>query len=132
MKQIAFSLFVAALALDAQPDLLTQAPAVVAKCAPRYTEQAKRANLEGTVVLYVEVYVDGRAHNIKIQRGLGSGLDEMAIDAVKQWRFSPGKNDGKPTVDPATIEMNFRLNDNSEPCRATPPKVEAKPPNGRA
>jgi periplasmic protein TonB len=83
------------LALGAQPDLLSQAPAVIARCAPQYTPEAKRANIEGTVLLYVQVYPNGRAHIIKVQRSLGSGLDEKAIEAVKQWRFSPGTKNGK-------------------------------------
>ena len=132
MRQIALGFFLAGLALHAQPDLMTQAPAVIARCAPQYTAEAKRANLEGTVVLYIQVYPDGKAHNIKVQRGLGSGLDETAIEAVKQWRFSPGTKYGKPVVVTATIEVIFRLNETSERCRAAPPQIEAKPQNGRA
>ena len=75
MRQIALSFLLAGLTLYAQPDLLTQAPAVIARCAPQYTPQAKRAGIEGTVVLYIQVYPDGRAHNIKVQSSLGSGLE---------------------------------------------------------
>ena len=132
MRQIALSFFLAGLALHAQPDLLTQAPAVLARCAPQYTPEAKRASIEGTVVLYTQVYPDGRAHNIKVLSSLGSGLDEKAIEALKQWRFSPGTKYGKTVVVPATIEVKFRLNDTSEPCRTGPPQIEAKPQNGRA
>ena len=132
MRQIALSFVLAGLALHAQPDLLTQAPAVIARCAPRYTPEAKRASIEGTVVLYIQVYRDGRAHNIKVQNSLGSGLDEEAIEAVREWRFRPGTKYGKPVVVPATIEVKFRLNDTSEPCRAGPPQIQAKLQNGRA
>jgi TonB family protein len=44
-----------------------------------------------------------------VQRSLGLGLDEKAIEAVKQWRFKPGQKDGKPVTVAVTIEMNFRL-----------------------
>ena len=132
MRQIALGFFLTGLALRAQPDLMTLAPALIARCTSRYTAEAKRANIEGTVVLYIQVYPDGRARNIKVQRSLGSGLDETAIEAVKQWRFSSGTKYGKPVVVPATIEVNFRLNETSEPCRAAPPQIEAKPQNGRA
>jgi TonB family protein len=132
MREIAVGFFLAGLALHAQPDLLNQSPAVIARCAPQYTPEAKRANIEGTVLLYIQVYPDGRAHNIRLQSSLGSGLDEKAIEAVKQWRFSPGTKNGKPVVVPATIEVKFRLNDPSEPCRAGPPQFdESKPQNGR-
>jgi outer membrane biosynthesis protein TonB len=48
------------------------------------------------------------AHNIKVQRPLGMGLDEKAIEAVQQWRFRPGMKDGKPVTVAATLEVNFR------------------------
>jgi protein TonB len=47
--------------------------------------------------------------NVKVQRSLGLGLDEKAIEAVKQWKFKPGYKDGKPVTVAATIEVNFRL-----------------------
>jgi len=123
MRQIALSFVLAGLALHAQTDLLTQAPAVIARCAPRYTPEATWARIEGTVVLYIQVYPDGIAHNIRVQSRLGSGLDEKAIEAVRQWRFRPGTKYGKPVVVPATIEVKFRLNDTSEPCRAVPQRA---------
>ncbi len=105
---------------------------MVSRCAPRYTDEARGAGLEGTVVLYVELYPDGRAHDVKVLKGLGTGLDERAVDAVKQWRFSPGIKDGKPIVAPATVEVNFRLDDKTEPCRTGPLQDEANPQRGRA
>jgi outer membrane biosynthesis protein TonB len=60
-------------------DLETRAPALIRKTAPEYTAKARRANSEGTVVLYVEVGVDGRVHNLRVIRHLGLGLDEKAI-----------------------------------------------------
>jgi TonB family protein len=84
-------------------------PILVYKVDPDYTEEARAAKLEGTVVLYVEVDVTGTATNIKVQRSLGLGLDEKAIEAVKQWRFKPGQKDGKPVTTAATLAVNFRL-----------------------
>src|SRR5581483_5964434 len=101
MRQIAISVLLSGFALHAQPDLLTQAPRVIANCAPQYTPEAKRAGVEGMVVLYVEVYPDGRTRNIRVQKSLGSGLEGKAIEAVKQWRFSPGTKDGRSVVAPA-------------------------------
>ena len=64
---------------------------------------------QGTVVLYVEVGPEGLPHNIQVQRSLGLGLDEKAIEAVSQWRFQPGMRNGVPVTVAATIEVNFRL-----------------------
>jgi TonB family protein len=85
------------------------APVVICRTDPEYTEQARAAKYQGTVLLYVEIGPDGRATNIKVQRSLGLGLDEKAIEAVRQWRFKPGEKDGLPVSVSATIEVNFRL-----------------------
>jgi TonB family protein len=132
MKQAAIAFMFAALALHAQLDLLTRPPAVIAKCAPQYTEEARRAKVEGTVVLYVRIYPDGRAKTFRVQHSLGLGLDEKAMEAVKQWRFRPGMKDGQVVTVPATIEVNFRLNDPLEPRRQGPAQIESKPENGHA
>jgi TonB family protein len=79
------------------------------KTEPEYTEQARAARYQGTVLLYVEIDANGNATNIKLQRSLGLGLDEKAVEAVKQWKFKPGQKDGVPVTVQATIEVNFRL-----------------------
>jgi TonB family protein len=84
-------------------------PRLIFKVEPQYTEEARAAKYQGTVVLYVEIQPDGRAANIRVQRGLGLGLDEKAVEAVQQWRFSPGTKDGVSVPVQATIEVNFRL-----------------------
>jgi len=84
-------------------------PVLLRKVEPDYTEEARKAKYQGTVLLYAEIGPDGRATNIKVQRSLGLGLDEKAIEAVKQWQFKPGEKDGKPVTVAATIEVNFRL-----------------------
>ena len=85
------------------------APRVLQKVEPEYSELARVAKYQGTVLLYVEIEPDGVAHNIQVTRGLGLGLDEEAEDAVGQWKFSPGSKDGQPVTVAATIEINFRL-----------------------
>ncbi len=85
------------------------APVLIQKVEPEYTEQARAAKYQGTVLLYVEIGPDGAPTNIRVQRSLGLGLDEKAIEAVKQWRFKPGEKDGNPVPVSATIEVNFRL-----------------------
>jgi len=85
------------------------APTLVHKVAPEYSETARKAKFQGTVVLYVEVGPDGRAHNIQVIRSLGMGLDEKAIEAVNKWTFRPGTKDGVAVTVQATIEVNFLL-----------------------
>ncbi|HTS25732.1 MAG TPA: energy transducer TonB [Bryobacteraceae bacterium] len=85
------------------------APIVLSKKDPEYSEEARKAKYQGTVLLAIEVSPNGLATNIRVVRSLGLGLDEKAIDAVKQWKFKPGYKDGKPVTVAATIEVNFRL-----------------------
>ncbi|HEY1343120.1 MAG TPA: energy transducer TonB [Bryobacteraceae bacterium] len=85
------------------------APALLLKVEPEYSEEARKAKYQGTVLLYVEVDPAGRATNIRVERSLGLGLDEKAIEAVKKWKFMPGKKDGRPVTVAALIEVNFRL-----------------------
>lgn len=85
------------------------APVLLYKVEPEFSEEARKAKLQGTVMLYGEVDASGRLSNVRVTRGLGLGLDEKAVEAVKQWRFRPAYRDGKPVVEAAAIEVNFRL-----------------------
>jgi TonB family protein len=85
------------------------APALIYKTEPEYTEEARAAKFQGTVLLYVEIEPTGIATNIKVQRSLGLGLDQKAVEAVQKWRFKPGMKDSNPVTVQATIEVNFRL-----------------------
>jgi protein TonB len=76
---------------------------------PEYSEEARKARLQGTVMLCIEVDTQGQAQHIKVSQSLGLGLDDRAIDAVKKWKFKPGKVNGKPTAVLAYVEVNFRL-----------------------
>jgi TonB family protein len=46
---------------------------------------------------------------MRVQRGLGMGLDQKAVEAVKQWKFDPATKDGKPVAVQINVEVNFRL-----------------------
>jgi TonB family protein len=85
------------------------APKLIHKVEPQYSQEARDAKLMGKVVLAVEVWPDGRIHNAVVKEGLGLGLDEKAIEAVKQWQFVPASIRGKPVKVAAIIEINFRL-----------------------
>ncbi len=85
------------------------APVVLSKVEPEYSEEARKAKWQGTVVLTLVVDEHGLPQMPKVTRSLGLGLDEKAIEAVMKWRFKPGMKDGKPVPVIATIEVNFRL-----------------------
>ncbi|MDA0203814.1 MAG: energy transducer TonB [Acidobacteria bacterium] len=85
------------------------APRLTRKVEPEYSEEARKAKYSGVVVLAVEVWPDGRAHNVRVVRSLGLGLDEKAMQAVQQWEFVPGRKAGAPVKVAAQIEVNFRL-----------------------
>ena len=86
-------------------------PKVAHKVDPVYTEEAREAKVAGVVVLQIVVDADGSARDIVVTRTLGYGLDEAAVDCVRQWRFNPGMKEGSPVNVQATIEINFRLMD---------------------
>lgn len=84
-------------------------PQLIYKVEPEYSDEARKAKYQGTVVLYIVVDEKGIPRDIKVIRPLGLGLDEKAIEAVRQWRFRPGYLNGKPVAVAATVEINFRL-----------------------
>jgi protein TonB len=76
---------------------------------PEYSEEARKAKYQGTVVLWVVVGPDGRPRDIKVQRTLGMGLDEKAMEAVRTWKFEPARLNGSPVAVQINVEVNFRL-----------------------
>jgi periplasmic protein TonB len=84
-------------------------PSVIQKVEPEYSEEARKAKFQGTVILFVVVDEKGNPRDLKVIRPLGLGLDQKAIEAVEKWKFRPGMKDGKPVAVQATIEVNFRL-----------------------
>lgn len=88
---------------------LTRQPQVIYKEEPEYSDEARKAHYEGTVILTFDVDISGRAVNIRVVRGLGLGLDEKAIDAVTRWKFRPAVSGDKMVVAPAEVQVTFRL-----------------------
>ena len=85
------------------------APAILREVKPDYTEEGRRRHVEGDVVLEIVVKSDGSVGNVKLLQGLGAGLDQRAIDAVRQWRFSPAKRYGVPVDVMVEVAMEFKL-----------------------
>ena len=85
------------------------APRAIFSPEPEYSEEARKAKYQGTCVLWLVVGPDGRPRDIKVSRTLGLGLDEKAIEAVKQWKFEPAMKDGKPVAVQISVEVTFHL-----------------------
>ena len=78
--------------------------------APEYSEEARKTKYQGAVVVEGVINLDGRVTNIKVVKGVGMGLDENAIAAVKTWRCKPASGpSGKPVPTIVPIEVTFRL-----------------------
>lgn len=84
-------------------------PVLIYKIEPEYSDEARKAKLQGEVVLHIEVDAHGAAQNILVAQSLGLGLDERAMAAVSRWKFRPGYANGKPVVTQAMIHVTFRL-----------------------
>jgi TonB family protein len=84
-------------------------PRIIYKVEAEYSEEARQATLEGTVLLRIVVDADGKPRDPSVLRSIGLGLDEKAIAAVSNWQFAPGVKDGQPVNVQAQIEVNFRM-----------------------
>jgi protein TonB len=76
---------------------------------PAYSDEARNAKLEGTVILRTIIGVDGIPTDVEVVRALGQGLDEKAVAAVRGWRFQPATMDDKPVAVQISIEVTFKL-----------------------
>ena len=74
----------------------TKLPLPQGRCVGKYTDEAKVAGVEGTVVLDLIVGEDGKVRDISVMQGLPNGLTDAALKAIKACQFSPGERDGKP------------------------------------
>ena len=85
------------------------APRAVFTPDPEYSEEARKAKYQGTCILWLIVGPDGHPRDVKIARTLGMGLDQKAIEAVRNWKFEPAMKDGRPVAVQINVEVNFRL-----------------------
>jgi periplasmic protein TonB len=76
-----------------------------------YTDEARAAKIQGVVVIEAVVLPDGTVGSVKVVRSLDTkfGLDTQALNATKQWTFTPGTRDGKPIPVMVSIEQTFFL-----------------------
>jgi TonB family protein len=82
---------------------------VLYRVEPEYSDEARKAKLNGTVIVKIVVDEQGTPRRFEVVRPLGLGLDEAAIEAVRQWRFRAPTRNGRPYTATAFIEVSFRL-----------------------
>ena len=85
------------------------APEVIHSVEPEFTEDARRANFQGSVSIRLIVDSQGNPQDVQLVRHLGMGLDEKAIDAVRQYKFKPAMYQGHPVSVQIVIDMDFHL-----------------------
>jgi TonB family protein len=78
---------------------------------PEYTAEAKKRNIQGTVTLDIVVDKKGDVVAAKVTKGLGYGLDENAVIAVKEWKYKPAEKDGEPVTVKMEVTVDFYPHD---------------------
>jgi periplasmic protein TonB len=84
---------------------LSRLPEKKGECMAEYPQQAKQLRIEGQVKLEVEILASGEVHDVRVIRGLGHGLDEAAVAALRRCRFAPGLAGDQPAA--TTIEYTY-------------------------
>jgi TonB family protein len=84
-------------------------PHQVSRKEPAYSEEARKRRIQGSITLSLVVDESGNPRDVAVLLPLGAGLDQSAVDAVRQWRFQPGEKNGHPVAVQATVEVTFRL-----------------------
>ncbi len=84
-------------------------PGLLREVKPDYTEEARRRGIVGDVVLEIVVRSDGSVGQVRVLQGLGGGLNERAVEAVRQWRFSPARRYGTPVDVMVEVAVEFKL-----------------------
>jgi TonB family protein len=86
-----------------------RAPEKIVSPQPQYTEIARKARIQGVVIVQAIIDKEGRVTNVKVLKGLPMGLEAAAVDAIKQWRFKPATLNGRPVTVYYNLTVNFKL-----------------------
>ncbi len=84
-------------------------PRLLREVKAQYTDEARRRGITGNVLLEIVITRDGTVGDVSIRRGLGAGLDQRAIDAVRQWSFAPARRLGAPVDVIVEVAVEFML-----------------------
>jgi protein TonB len=86
-----------------------KAPTVAYSVEPEFSEEARKAKFSGNVQVYLIVDEQGNPTHVRVARGVGMGLDEKAVEAVRQYKFHPATQNGKPVKVDLYMEVNFQI-----------------------
>jgi TonB family protein len=86
-------------------------PRLTEVASPDYTAEAKKKKIEGSVTVAIVVDKKGDVVDAKVVNGLGHGLDENAILAVKEWKYKPAEKNGVPVAVKMNVQVDFYLHD---------------------
>lgn len=92
---------------EVMPEPIGGMAAIVKKIS--YPEIAKKSGVEGKVYVLVMINERGGVDEVKVIRGIGAGCDEAAVKAVKECKFSPGKNKGAAVKVKLSLPISFKL-----------------------
>jgi periplasmic protein TonB len=84
-------------------------PSVLFSVEPEFSEEARKAKFSGNVQVYLWVDEHGNPSHVQIVRGVGMGLDQKAVDAVRQYKFKPAMQNGKPVKVDLYVDVNFNI-----------------------
>jgi protein TonB len=85
------------------------APVVLFAPEPEFSEEARKAKVAGNVLVYLQVDTSGHPTHVHVLRGIGLGLDEKAVEAVRQYKFKPAMENGHPVPVEMNVEVNFQI-----------------------
>jgi protein TonB len=84
-------------------------PVVIYQVEPEFSEEARKAKFMGVVVVNLIVDSKGMPQNVHVLRGVGMGLDQKAVEAVRQYRFKPAIAEGKPVPVELNVQVDFQI-----------------------
>ena len=85
------------------------APVLVFSVEPEFSEQARKAKVSGNVLVNLWVDEKGNPSHVRVLRGIGLGLDEKAVEAVKQYKFKPALENGRPVLVELNVDVTFQI-----------------------